>query len=1208
MVLDLDVAWLVGCSGLVFLMQPGFMCLESGLTRSKNNINVAVKNLTDFALSVMVFWLFGYSLMFGQTLWGWIGGGEFIPELADSARLAAFFLFQAMFCGTATTIVSGAVSERMRYKLYLFVCLIISGLIYPVFGHWAWNGIEANLAGGWLRALGFVDFAGSTVVHSIGAWVALAALLVVGPRRGRFSRDGSFDQQINRSNLPFSVLGAMLLWLGWLGFNGGSTLAFTDQIPRIIVQTIIAGVTGLLSATALGWHRRKLPEVETIINGSLAGLVSITAGCNAFSTGHAVLVGAIGGLVMMLATDLMEHFHIDDGVDAVAVHGFCGAWGTLAVALFGDLEAIGTGLSRYQQLEVQLLGVGVAFVWAFGLSYLIFKGMNRWSRLRVSVEEEELGLNVSEHGAKTEFYELFRVMDVQATEQDYSLRVPITPYTVVGKIAHRYNQVMDTVESYANQLHDFNAQLEDKVAQRTAELAEANDELVRLSRVKDRFLANTSHELRTPLHGIVGLAEAMLDGATGEVPAEQRQNLIMIAQSGRRLTNLVNDILDSSQLQRNKIRLDFAALNLRSVVDLILTMSEVTIGKKEVALLNAVPPAMDVWADVNRLQQILYNLIGNGIKFTLSGHVKVSAVQQGDGTVAVAIADTGIGIPADQFGQIFESFEQADGSASRSYGGTGLGLSVTQQLVKLHGGQISVTSELEQGSTFTFTLWASDAIGRPGVASPHEAEAEATVFSADSPVEAVASTPLSLDASSAKQRAPMAQRFHPQRLPNLLSAAPQQPVLPAGQSEEELDRQRDEGSGEPDAERHSEQSQSRRFKVLIVDDEPVNLQVLVNQLKLENYSITQASSGVEALDKMEQGLKPDLILLDVMMPEMTGYEVCQRLRERFPANELPILMLTAKSQIADIVEGLEEGANDYLSKPIRKQELLARMRTHLYLSNLNVAYSRFVPREFLRLLDKESILDVQPGDQVLQEMSILFSDIRDFTSLSERMTPQDNFRFINRYLSHMEPAITENQGFIDKYIGDAIMALFGGSADDAVRAAIAMLQRLTAYNKERVSKDRESLRIGIGINTGNLMLGTVGGTNRIDSTVIGDVVNIASRLEGLTKVYQVPLLISEFTLGRLERTDNYYLRLVDRVQVKGRTEWVSVYEVFDADPQELREQKARMKPHLETAIAFYQRQDYAAAQEEFEAYLALMPGDPVAQIYAARCREQAQKQ
>ncbi|NJN32702.1 MAG: ammonium transporter, partial [Synechococcales cyanobacterium RM1_1_8] len=401
--LELDVAWLVGCAGLVFLMQPGFMCLESGLTRSKNSINVAIKNLTDFAISIVVFWFFGFAVMFGASRAGWLGSSMFFPELADSSRLAAFFLFQAMFCGTATTIVSGAVSERMRYNMYLWICLLISGLIYPVFGHWAWNAIEHGGPGGWLENLGFADFAGSTVVHSIGGWVALAALLVLGPRTGRYDADGR-TREISGSDLPLSVLGCMLLWLGWMGFNGGSTLAFDAQIPRIIVQTILAGATGLLSAAALGWYYNKVPRVETMINGSLAGLVSITAGCNVMSTPRAALVGAIGGAVMLLATYWLNRWKIDDGVDAIAIHGFGGVWGTLSVALLGDLDLLGKGLSRYHQLGIQLLGVLVAFVWAFGVSYLILSILNRISPLRVSLEEEDIGLNVSEHGAKTEIY------------------------------------------------------------------------------------------------------------------------------------------------------------------------------------------------------------------------------------------------------------------------------------------------------------------------------------------------------------------------------------------------------------------------------------------------------------------------------------------------------------------------------------------------------------------------------------------------------------------------------------------------------------------------------------------------------------------------------------------------------------------------------------------------------------------------------------
>ena len=451
--------WLLVCSGLVFLMQPGFMCLESGLTRSKNSINVAVKNLADFGISVALFWAFGYALMFGRSGAGGIGSTGFFLNLDSDPDLAAFFLFQAMFCSTATTIVSGAVAERLKFRAYLIVALLISGLIYPVFGHWAWNGVVSGNLTGWLGNLGFVDFAGSTVVHSIGAWVALAALLVVGPRAGRFPTQGR-PRKIHGSNLPLSVLGAMLLWLGWLGFNGGSTLAFNQQVASIMVHTVVAGVAGMLTALAIGWQQRKVPEVELLINGSLAGLVSITASCNAVTTSEAALIGAIGAAVMLLVSYWLERWRIDDAVDAVAVHGGGGLWGSLAIALFNRPGLLDTGLSKGSQLLVQLLGILVCIGWAFGLTWILLKLTNRFLPLRVSAEEEQIGLNVSEHRAKTEVYDLFKVMDRQAQTQDLSLRVPVEPFTEVGHIADHYNQVMDALESKNQQIVSYLQQVE----------------------------------------------------------------------------------------------------------------------------------------------------------------------------------------------------------------------------------------------------------------------------------------------------------------------------------------------------------------------------------------------------------------------------------------------------------------------------------------------------------------------------------------------------------------------------------------------------------------------------------------------------------------------------------------------------------------------------------------------------------------------------
>jgi Amt family ammonium transporter len=445
-----DTLWLIGCSGLVFLMQPGFMCLESGLTRSKNSINVAVKNLADFGISVALFWAFGYALMFGASQIGVIGSTGWFLSLDAVPELAAFFLFQTMFCSTATTIVSGAVAERMRFSAYFVISSLISGFIYPLFGHWVWNGADAQQSSGWLAKIGFVDFAGSTVVHSVGGWVALAALLVVGPRLGRFPASGA-SRRIHGSNLPFSVLGAMLLWIGWLGFNGGSTLEFNIQVAGIIVNTIIAGAAGMLMAAGLSWQRRKAPSVEAMLNGSIAGLVAITASCHAVSTPIAAIIGAVGAAVMVLGVYCLESWKIDDAVDAIAVHAGAGIWGTLAVALFGQPEILGTGLTRFQQLGVQLLGIVTGFAWAFGLALVLLYAIDRFYPLRVSQTAEEIGLNVSEHHAKTEIYDLFQVMEQQAQTKNLSLRVPEDPFTEVGRIAQRYNHVMDSMQEAVTQ-------------------------------------------------------------------------------------------------------------------------------------------------------------------------------------------------------------------------------------------------------------------------------------------------------------------------------------------------------------------------------------------------------------------------------------------------------------------------------------------------------------------------------------------------------------------------------------------------------------------------------------------------------------------------------------------------------------------------------------------------------------------------------------
>lgn len=442
----LNSLWVVIAATLVFLMQPGFMCLESGLTRSKNSINVAVKNLTDFIISVLTFWCFGYGVMFGLSHAGILGTSQFLISFETNETSATFFFFQAMFCGTATTIFSGAVAERMKFSSYLIIVVLLSTLVYPIFGHWAWNGLENGISSGWLGKIGFVDFAGSTVVHSIGGWVALATLIIIGPRTHRFSENSSFFG-FNGSNLPLSVLGTCLLWIGWIGFNGGSTLIMNESVPRIIVYTILAGAAGALSNLLLGYIITKVPRVTFLINGSLGGLVAITACCHCVNAASAVLIGGIGGFICLAVEVALIKLEIDDAVGAVPVHLACGIWGTIAVALFGDPVLIGTGLTFWNQLIVQLLGVATAFVMAFVIPFFLISRINKIFPLRVSEEDEHNGLNFSEHGATTELVELCRAMDNQAQTKDISIRMPVEPFTEVGMIAARHNQVMDSLEA-----------------------------------------------------------------------------------------------------------------------------------------------------------------------------------------------------------------------------------------------------------------------------------------------------------------------------------------------------------------------------------------------------------------------------------------------------------------------------------------------------------------------------------------------------------------------------------------------------------------------------------------------------------------------------------------------------------------------------------------------------------------------------------------
>ncbi|MCH7919249.1 MAG: ammonium transporter [Planctomycetes bacterium] len=394
---NLNIVWTCIAAFLVFFMQAGFAMLETGFTRAKNAVNILMKNLMDFSVGTLTFAFLGFGLMFGKS-GGWFGTTHFmLSDMGEGVESWnwTFLMFQTVFAATAATIVSGAMAERTKFISYLVYSFFITLFIYPIFGSWAWGGLLDG--GGWLESKGFLDFAGSTVVHSVGGWLALAGAIVLGPRLGKYGPDGK-AKAILGHNIPLAALGVFILWFGWFGFNSGSTMTGNGSIGYIAVTTNLSAAAGAIAAMLVSWVVLKKPDASMALNGALAGLVAITAPCDGVSPLAAAVIGAIGGALVVFSVIFIDRvLKIDDPVGAVSVHGVCGAWGTLSCGLFNMESGLfyGGGLG---QLGVQLLGVGAGFIWAFGVGMVLFLGLKATIGLRVSEEEELKGLDIGEHG------------------------------------------------------------------------------------------------------------------------------------------------------------------------------------------------------------------------------------------------------------------------------------------------------------------------------------------------------------------------------------------------------------------------------------------------------------------------------------------------------------------------------------------------------------------------------------------------------------------------------------------------------------------------------------------------------------------------------------------------------------------------------------------------------------------------------------------
>lgn len=410
----IDTVWILLAAFLVFFMQAGFALVETGFTRAKNACNIMMKNLMDFSIGSIAFFVVGFGIMFGASAFGLFGTSGFLLSAADPSTgeglwQFAFWMFQAVFAATAATIVSGAMAERTKFTSYLIYSVFITALIYPVVGHWIWGG-------GWLSRLGMIDFAGSAVVHSVGGWAALAGAILLGPRLGKYNKDGS-SNAIPGHNIPLASLGVFILWFGWFGFNAGSTTAGTDlSIAVIAVTTNLAAAAGAVAAMSTVWIKYGKPDISMSLNGALAGLVAVTAPCANISPVSALAIGAIGGILVVLSVDFIDKkLRIDDPVGAISVHGICGAWGTLAAGLFAE-EAYGgvNGLFFGGGIKVfltQALGVVSVFAWVFGTAFTVFYIIKKTVGLRVSDEEQLKGLDIDEHGM--EAYSGFQVFTTQ---------------------------------------------------------------------------------------------------------------------------------------------------------------------------------------------------------------------------------------------------------------------------------------------------------------------------------------------------------------------------------------------------------------------------------------------------------------------------------------------------------------------------------------------------------------------------------------------------------------------------------------------------------------------------------------------------------------------------------------------------------------------------------------------------------------------------
>ncbi len=630
---DINALWITTATFLVLFMQIGFLALESGWVRSKNSISVAQRNLADFCICFLIFYLFGYMFAFGSSQggivgWNWAEHAKLIDDNIDH------FLFQAVFAGAAVTIASGTLAERMTFKSYIILAAITSFILYPVICHWIWgNSIEKENTA-WLSSLGFVDFAGSTVVHSTGGWISLACAIILGPRIDKFDEHGN-PRTLPCHSMVLSGIGALILLISWIGFNAGTAQPGSPVFKHIILNTLLAGSSGMVAALAFGAFIDKSYQPKRTTNGLLGGLVGITASCHAVDANSAILIGIICGITVCLSEDFIEQkLKVDDVVGAVSVHGVCGALGTILFAVLAPLESLPSG-DRLTQFGVQTFGVAVVFTYVFCIGYVLISILNKFVPLRITKENEERGSNLAEHNITLE------------TEM-----------------------LLETERA-------------------------VNEE-------QKQFIRMATHEFRTPLSIIDTLSQNLKRRWHKFSHEKVNEKLEGIQKSVKRLTNLIDTVLNAGKVEHGNIHFDPTSLQVEPYLSEKLDQFKLMAKQHEINLnLNNITNAF-IHADPNLMGNILDNLVSNAIKYSPKADRIDINVSIAERNLIIEVRDYGLGIPKDEIPKMFGKYFRA--STSAGIGGTGIGLTVVKKFVEMHSGTISLESTLGKGTSFILTF------------------------------------------------------------------------------------------------------------------------------------------------------------------------------------------------------------------------------------------------------------------------------------------------------------------------------------------------------------------------------------------------------------------------------------------------------------------------------------------------------------------------